>query len=180
VYKVKTYVNGDLIDESLGFDDLDDAMQAGRDSVEAMSKLPEDWVNAHYEVLEYGSGRNNPAANVYKVAADRLLDSDQAHSAGWGRAAIVTLPNGVRLSIVAGERFYSSPRQNRPSILMYDDVEVAFVTPGSGDFMRSTRLGAEWVRQFPHLAPYMRNNDDVMAYVPLEAVLRTISDYYNC
>src|SRR5262249_29738660 len=113
------------------------------------------------------------------VAVRAIVHAEEKHFSG-GRQATVDLPDrnaGNRvvatLSIVTGEGLYSTPRRNRGSMFDYDAVDVALIV--GGGFERPT-ANTLYRYHLSALAPYANENDDVMSFVPLEAVLDALAD----
>jgi len=101
-----------------------------------------------------------------------LVTEEEAHPGG-GRHAFISFYGGLKLSIVAGPDQYSAPRRALPALVLYDRVEVAIGGPGN-NFIRPTEDNL-LAHGLTALVPYAVQNDDVMAYVPMEAVLSAIS-----
>ena len=65
-------------------------------------------------------------------------------------------PNGIRLSIQAGEYHYCRPREFGYTVFEYEAWEVAVIAPGNGDWIKLTE--DDW------------GGDSVAAYVPTARV----------
>lgn len=103
----------------------------------------------------------------------RILVTEEEADPGGGRHAIISFYGGLKLSIVAGPDQYSSPSRALPALVLYDRVEVALFGPDD-NFIRPTEENL-LAHGLTALVPYAVENDDVMSYVPMEAVLSAIS-----
>jgi len=108
-----------------------------------------------------------------ELRAGRLITEttkEKIHG-GWSRQ--ITIGERFKLSIVAGDGMYSTPRNNSlNSIDLYEAVEIAlFDSCNNGEWMSGNKGNAptKWYAD-------LTDHDDVGAYVPWQSVVKLVTE----